>query len=325
MNYLGVEKMRCEIIQGDCEQLLKQNSSEMFDLTFLDPPFNQGKEYNIHNDEMSASDYWGWMKRVCKIIFDHTSEGGAIYFMQREKNAQFVLETLQSTGWTFQNLIIWRKKTSAVPCEARFGKHYQIIAFATKGKTPRVFNKLRIDPPLLVTEKYERPKGMYVTDVWDDIRELTSGYFAGDEPLRLENGERLHKQQSPIQLLTRIILSSSNAGDIVFDPFAGTGTTLVVAKQLERNSLGIEIDSMNVAHINKRLNESRYCDNILKYRSDYFFTENLDDIWPKISIENYDKIEEKYMLKLRKYENLNVQKQLPLLEKKKQYLALPPS
>jgi DNA modification methylase len=325
MNYSGVEKMRCEIIQGDCEQFLKQNSSEMFDLTFLDPPFNQGKEYNIHNDEMSASDYWGWMKRVCKIIFEHTSEGGAIYFMQREKNAQFVLETLQSTGWTFQNLIIWKKKTSAVPCEARFGKHYQIIAFATKGKTPRVFNKLRIDPPLLVTEKYERPKGMYVTDVWDDIRELTSGYFAGDEPLRLETGERLHKQQSPIQLLTRIILSSSNAGDTVFDPFAGTGTTLLVAKQLERNSLGVEIDSMNVAHINKRLNESRYSDNILKYRSDYFFTENLDDIWPKISVENHDEIEEKYMLKLRKYENLNLQKQLPLLEKKKQYLALPPS
>ncbi|GFO97865.1 modification methylase [groundwater metagenome] len=325
MNYSGVEKMRCEIIQGDCEQLLKQNSSEMFDLTFLDPPFNQGKEYNIHNDEMSASDYWGWMKRVCKIIFCHTSEGGAIYFMQREKNAQFVLETLQSTGWTFQNLIIWKKKTSAVPCEARFGKHYQIIAFATKGKTPRVFNKLRIDPPLLVTEKYERPKGMYVTDVWDDIRELTSGYFAGDEPLRLENGERLHKQQSPIQLLTRIILSSSNVGDIVFDPFAGTGTTLVVAKQLERNSLGVEIDSKNVAHIEKRLNESRYSDNILKYRSDYFFTENLDDIWPRNSVENYDKIEEKYMLKLRKYENMNAQKQLQLLEKKKQYLALPQS
>lgn len=317
--------MRCEIIKDDCEQFLKQAVSEKFDLTFLDPPFNQGKAYQSHNDDMASSMYWDWMKRVCKLIFDRTSPGGAIYFMQREKNAQFVLETLQSTGWTFQNLIIWKKKTSAVPCEARFGKHYQIIAFATKGKTPRVFNKLRIDPPLLVTEKYERPKGMYVTDVWDDIRELTSGYFAGDEPLRLENGERLHKQQSPIQLLTRIILSSSNVGDTVFDPFAGTGTTLVAAKQLERNSVGIEIDSMNVAHINKRLNESRYCDNILKYRSDYFFTENLDDIWPKISIENYDKIEEKYMQKQRKYENLNLQKQLPLLEKKKQYLALPPS
>ncbi len=314
--------MRCEIIQADCEQFLKQASSEKFDLTFLDPPFNQGKEYQNHNDNMASSEYWDWMKRVCKLIFCHTSDGGAIYFMQREKSAQFVLETLQLTGWTFQNLIIWKKKTSAVPCETRFGKHYQIIAFATKGKTPRVFNKLRIDPPLLATEKIERPRGMYLTDVWDDIRELTSGYFAGDEPLRLENGERLHKQQSPVQLLTRIILSSSNVGDMVFDPFAGTGTTLVVAKQLERNSLGVEIDPINVSFIEKRLYERRYCDDILKYRSDYFFTENLDEIWQKrISAENYDEVEEKYRLKLKKYKNMNLQKQLPLLERKSGYLT----
>ncbi len=314
--------MRCEIIQANCEQFLKQASSEKFDLTFLDPPFNQGKEYQSHDDNMIESEYWDWMKRVCRLIFDRTTDGGAIYFMQREKNTQFVLETLQSTGWLLQNLIIWKKKASAVPCETRFGKHYQIIAFATKGKSPRVFNKLRIDPPLLVTEKYERPRGMYVTDVWDDIRELTSGYFAGDEPLRLENGERLHKQQSPVQLLTRIILSSSNVGDMVFDPFAGTGTTLVVAKQLERNSLGIEIDPVNVSFIGKRISEGRYSDNILKYRSDYFFTENLDEIWPeKTSFENHDEIEEKYRLKLKKYENSNIQKQLPLLERKKGYLT----
>lgn len=314
--------MRCEIIQADCEQFLKQAPSERFDLTFLDPPFNQGKEYNIHNDEMATSDYWDWMKRACKLIYCSTSDGGAIYFMQREKNTQFVLETLQSTGWTFQNLIIWKKKTSAVPCDNRFGKHYQIIAFATKGKTPRVFNKLRIDPPLLVTEKYERPKGMYVTDVWDDIRELTSGYFAGDEPLRLDNGERLHKQQSPVQLLTRIILSSSVVGDMIFDPFAGTGTTLVVAKQLQRNSLGIEIDPHNVSVIEDRLYKERESDNILKYRYDYFFSENLDEIWPPYDQYKIDrKLEEKYRLKLKKYEIKNIQTQLALLEKQKEYLT----
>lgn len=313
--------MRCEIIQGDCEQFLKTASYERFDVTFLDPPFNQGKEYNIHNDEMSASEYWNWMKSVCKLIYERTSDGGAIYFMQREKNAQFVLETLLSTGWVFQNLIVWKKKTSAVPCEARFGKHYQIIAFATKGKTPRVFNKLRIDPPLLVTEKYERPNGMFVTDVWDDIRELTSGYFAGDEPLRQDNGDRLHKQQSPVQLLTRIILSSSNPGDMVFDPFAGTGTTLVVAKQLQRNSLGIEIDPINVSFIGNRLYNERLSDNILQYRSDYFFTENLDEFWPLSASDKIDKkSEEKYRLKIKKYEIKNTQTQLALLEKQKEYL-----
>ena len=273
-------KMRCDIIQGDCEKFLENDLSKKFDLTFLDPPFNQNKEYLSYNDNMRPSSYWDWMKRVCTLIFNRTSTGGAIYFMQREKNTHFVLETLQSSGWTFQNLIIWKKKTSAVPNTKRFGKHYQIIAFATKGDTPRVFNKLRINPPLLVTEKYSRPKGRYVTDVWEDIRELTSGYFAGNEPLRFENKERVHKQQSPIALLIRIILSSSKVGGMIFDPFAGTGTTLVVAKQLHRESLGIEIDTTNYTIIKNRLTQERESDNILNYHTDYTFTENLDDIWP---------------------------------------------
>ncbi len=273
--------LRCEIIKDNCENFLSNNPTEKFDLSFLDPPFNQNKEYTAHNDNMPEHEYWDWMKRVCELIYSHTSDGGAIYFMQREKNVRFVLECLESSGWVFQNLIIWKKKTSAVPMRQNFGKHYQIIAFATKSKTPRVFNKLRIDPPLLVTDKYKRPNGVYVTDVWDDIRELTSGYFVGDEALRLQNGERAHKQQSPIKLLARIVLASSKIGDMVFDPFAGTGTTLVVAKQLQRNSLGIEIDPTNVSMIKKRISEIRKSDNILRYRSEYEFTENLDEIWPK--------------------------------------------
>jgi DNA modification methylase len=118
-----------------------------------------------------------------------------------------------------------------------------------------------------------------VTDVWDDIRELTSGYFVGDEALRLPNGERFHKQQSPVALLLRIILSSTNPGDWVLDPFAGTGTTLVVAEQLGRPSVGMEIDPKNVEMIRWRLQEKREADSILPLRHYYRFTPNLDEIW----------------------------------------------
>ena len=271
--------MRCEIYDVNCDNFLTGNLEHTFDLTFLDPPFNQGKDYHGHDDNMDAKEYWDWMQKVCSLIFKNTSDGGAIYFMQREKNSQQVLEALGKSGWTFQNLIIWKKKSSAVPQSKRFGKQYQIIAFAIKGKAPRVFNKLRIDPPLLVTDKHNRENGMYVTDVWDDIRELTSGYFAGDEPLREENGDRFHKQQTPIKLLTRIILSSSKIGDMIFDPFAGTGTTLVVAKQLQRNSIGVELNPTNVSVIKDRISNLLKSDNILNFRKDYEFTENLDNIW----------------------------------------------
>jgi len=284
----------CDIIKDDCEKTLKTNFSEKIHLTFLDPPFNQGKEYNSHNDDMPEAEYWDWMIRVCKLIFEKTVDGGAIYFMQREKNTRFVLDALSKSGWTFQNLIIWRKKSSAVPGNTRFAKHYQVIAFATKGQKPNTFNKLRIQPTLLVTEKYERKTGMYITDVWDDIRELTSGYFAGHEPLRDRYKKRAHKQQSPVALLTRIILSSTKTDDLVFDPFAGTGTTLVVAKQLQRKSVGIELDADLVSLIEKRLGSLRQADDITKLWDDYAHTKNLHEIWKlpeNLKVKNSNKLE----------------------------------
>ena len=128
-----------KILTGDClQQLNSKHISREVDLTFLDPPFNQNKNYAHHNDNLSPEAYWGMMKDVCQKIFDVTSQGGAIYFMQREKNTEDVLRVLRESGWTLQNLIIWKKKTSAVPVAGKFGKHYQILAYATKGQKARV-------------------------------------------------------------------------------------------------------------------------------------------------------------------------------------------
>ena len=272
--------MKTTLRHGDCLLLLRQHTNiEPIDLTFLDPPFNQDKEYNAWNDNLPDEEYWGWMRDVCKEVHALTSNGGAIYFMQREKNSEFVLRCLRESGWTFQNLIVWKKKTSAVPAMKRYGKHYQIIAFGTKGKSPRLFNRLRIDPPLPADYKYQRENGMFVTDVWDDIREMTSGYFAGDEALYDTEGNRAHKQQSPIQLLIRIILSSTNPGDVILDPFAGSGTTLVVASQLNRKSIGIELDPCNVKIIRDRLAEERKADDVSRFLKDYAYTSGLEGIW----------------------------------------------
>ena len=273
--------MKATLLHGDCASLLNQQNTALghVDLTFLDPPFNQDKGYNEWDDNLPEAQYWRWMGDVCKKIYHRTTSGGAIYFMQREKKTESVLRCLRESGWTFQNLIIWKKKTSAVPGINRFGKHYQIIAFATKGERPRVFYRLRINPPLPAGYKYERENGMFLTDVWDDIRELTSGYFAGDEALRDVEGNRLHKQQTPIQLLLRIILSSTNPGDVVLDPFAGSGTTLVVAEQLGRKAIGVELDKVNVKIIEERLAEKREADNISGSFKDYECTPDLEAIW----------------------------------------------
>ena len=265
---------------GDCTRFLSEQHRDApdFDLTFLDPPFNQGKDYRQHDDSMTDAEYWDWMREVCKLTLLNSSPGAAMYFMQREKNTEEVLRVLRESGWHFQNLIIWKKKTSAVPSTVRYGKAYQIIAYATNGPRARVFNRLRINPPL--PNGYSpRENGIYVTDIWDDIRELTSGYFAGDEALRNPDGERVHKQQSPIALLLRIVLSSTKPGDFVFDPFAGTGTTLSVASQLGRAAIGVEKDSVNFEQIEKRLSRVRDTDSVERYRKDYAHTAELDEIW----------------------------------------------
>ncbi len=276
--------MNTTILHGECTALLNGSTlarsgvASLFDLTFLDPPFNQNKDYEQHNDDLPPCEYWLWMEDVCRKVYDLTARGGALYFMHREKNAEFVLRALRKANWTLQNLIVWKKKTSAVPGTYRFGKSFQIILFATKGSRPRVFNRLRINPPLLANQKQERPDGMYVTDVWDDIRELTSGYFAGDEALRETDGSRVHKQQAPRELLLRILLSSTKPGDTILDPFAGTGTTLVVAEQLSRAGVGIELSEKNVAIIKARTEMIRHADDIGKLLDNYKHTANLDSI-----------------------------------------------
>ncbi len=270
--------MAYQTLCGDSVELLKQITQKV-DFTFLDPPFNQQKNYALHNDDMPTEQYWAMMKDVCQSVFNITNEGGCIYFMQREKNTEFVLQILRETGWEFQNLIIWKKRTSAVPVKGKYGKQYQIIVYATKGERAKTFHRLRINPELPANYKFQRENGIFVTDVWEDIRELTSGYFAGNEALRTDNGERFHKQQAPLALLLRMILTSTKVGDTVLDPFAGTGTTSVVALQTQRNSIALEIDPKNVECIQERLKNIREADLIQKYYQEYSYTENLAEIW----------------------------------------------
>ncbi len=276
---------KSQVFCGNAVEVLKSQDLAELDLSFLDPPFNQQKDYALHDDNMPEEDYWAMMCDVCKSIFDLTKDGGSIYFMQREKNAHWVIQTLLNAGWTFQNMLIWKKSTSAVPVKGRYGKSYQIIVYATKGQRPRRFNRLRIDPPLPSTYKHKRENGIYVTDVWDDIREMTSGYFAGDEAIRNDDGSRFHKQQAPIALLLRIILTSTEVGDTVLDPFSGTGTTAVVAQQVQRNSVSIELDPQNVTCIETRLASIRPADSVDRYYRSYLCTDNLSSIWGPRSSE----------------------------------------
>lgn len=85
------------IFQKDCLEWLHENNESSIHLTFIDPPFNQGKEYRYFNDAQPDEQYWNWLRDILTQIYKITVGGGAIYFMQREKNTEQVLRILRET------------------------------------------------------------------------------------------------------------------------------------------------------------------------------------------------------------------------------------
>lgn len=113
-----------KILKENCLKWLDNYSAENIHLTFIDPPFRQGKDYRFFDDNQPEEKYWDWLKDVLIKVYKISVGGGGVYFMQREKNTEKVLEVIREAGWVFQNLIIWKKKTSAVPSEYRYSKQY---------------------------------------------------------------------------------------------------------------------------------------------------------------------------------------------------------
>lgn len=273
-----------QIVTGDCLEWMR-SSDVSVDMCFLDPPFNQGRDYREHDDSMPQDIYWSWIADTLSEIKAISSDGAAIWFMQREKNTHNVMQCLEKTGWLFRNLVIWKKKASPVFVKKGLSKHYQILAYATNGN-PRCFNHVRIDAELPAHYKYPREKGLFLTDIWDDIREMSAGYFAASEQLKKPDGHRFHMQQMPIHLALRTMLISTKPGDTILDPFAGTGTTLIAAQQIGRHSIGIDKDIVNTDKIKERSASIRDADRVSQFYSYYKHTDNLSDIFPCRDYEN---------------------------------------
>lgn len=264
------------VICGDSLNVLPKLESQ-FDLVFFDPPFNQNKKYSGHDDKLSDKAYWSWVRTVLLEVYQLTVDGGSIYFMQREKNIPRLHSVLTRIGWTFQNYIIWQKVASHMPGRYRFGKGYQVIGYYTKGVRPNVFNLLR---QTFHNPAYkQKSESKYIDDVWVGIREMTSGWAAGLELIETPDCRMFHKQQSPVGLLLRILLASTLPGSLVLDPFAGTGTSLIVANQLKRGFVGIEKDPVYYEALLDRFRNKRAIDDISRYREFYSPTLNLSKIW----------------------------------------------
>lgn len=235
-----------KVYLGDCIEIMKNLPEKTVDLIFADPPFNIGIKYDIHNDNMSYDDYYHWSESWVKECFRLLKDNGSIYIAIGDEFAAEINIILKKTGFNFRNWIIWYY-TFGQNQRKKFNRAHTHILYFTKSKERFIFNDSQIRIPsarqLVYKDKRANPMGKIPDDVWQFSR--VCGTFK----------ERIgkHPCQMPEDLLELIIKTSSNEGDIVLDPFGGTGTTAAVAKKLKRNYLTMEISKDYYNIILKRL------------------------------------------------------------------------
>lgn len=232
------------VINGDCINILQGMKSKSVNLIFADAPYNIGKDFGNNSDKwetLTAYVQWckKWIDECLRVLMDN----GTMYIMTATQHMPY-LDIYISENYNVLCRIVWTYDSSSVQSKKIYGSLYEPILMVNKSsKFPYTFNhqdilveaktgaqrKLidyRKDPPQ--PYKSEKVPG----NVWDFSRVR----FRMDE---YEN----HPTQKPEALLERIIRASSNPGDIVLDPFAGSFTTAAVAVKLGRVSLGIELNS----------------------------------------------------------------------------------
>lgn len=250
------------LINGDSSYVLKHIPSESIDLIFTDPPYNANLEYgSTYKDNLSWVEYYEqakqWFKEYNRIL----KKTGTIYLMNYpEVNARLLSYLVDDMGLNLQRWITWSYPTNIGHSKKNFTRSQRSILFLTKTKK-YVFNRDKIIQPYKNEnvgkikdriKKGARGRGAYDMLSFIDLIEmrLVEKNF---DPLDIHDinllknvsKDRLngkHPCQLPFELIKRFIEVSTNPGDVVLDPFAGTFSTSFVSSSLGRNSIGVEIN-----------------------------------------------------------------------------------
>jgi site-specific DNA-methyltransferase (adenine-specific) len=253
---IGAEKISGKIIHQDIFKAVNFLPDEFVDLLFVDPPYNLRKKFNnsvFKEMELPAYELWlnSWLKEMNRILKPDAS----IYICGDWKSSPAIYN-IASKYFIVQNRITWERE------KGRGSKHNwkncsEDIWFFTKSdKFTFNIDDIKIKRKVLAPYKTDKGKPKdwendgddsyrvtHPSNIWTDI---TVPFWSMPE-----NTD--HPTQKPEKLLAKIILASSNPGDLVFDPFLGSGTTAVTAKKLGRNFSGIEIDELFCCLTAKRL------------------------------------------------------------------------
>lgn len=239
-----------KIYRGDCIDVMDKMPTESVDMVFADPPYNLsgkgmklvgnrtgGDFYSIDEewDEMPESEYAEFTKNWISGAYGLLTHCGSMYVCCTFHNLDVVLGAVKQAKMNVKNVITW-KKTNAMPSVSKrmFTHSTEFIVYAAKnpGWTFNYNDLKRINP-----ERQKNGDEKQMRDVWE------IPIAQGRQRLRQDNGRALHPAQKPEELVRRAIIGSTNRDGIVLDPFMGTGTTAVVAKQEGRRWIGIERDA----------------------------------------------------------------------------------
>ena len=221
----------------DCLEGMKQIPDNSIDLAVTDPPYNTGMQGNnskqwlshFFNDKFSPEIYKKLAEDVSSELFRVLKQDKAIYIFINWKSLSVWIESLEKAGFKVKNVIIWDKVVHGLNYQ-NYAYTYEMIIFAVKG---RFFphNKNGIDE--------------FYRDIWHIRRNLNN------ESEKIEH----HETQKAIEVVKLPLKHASKPGDIILDPFMGSGTTAIVCKMLDRHFIGFETIKEYCDIANNRLEE----------------------------------------------------------------------
>jgi site-specific DNA-methyltransferase (adenine-specific) len=252
-----------QILTGDCLRLLANLPAGSVDLAFADPPFNIGYDYDVYDDDRSHNDYLTWTDRWLAAVRRVLSPTASLYIAIGDEYAAEMKVRLDGLGLTLRNWIIWHY-TFGVHCTRKFNRSHAHIFYYVVDPRRFTFHADAVRVPsarqTTYADRRANPAGKVPDDTWVVRPQEDDRFFQPDSDTWFISRvcgtfkERTgHPCQMPEAVLERIVRVSSSPGDLVLDPFAGSGTTLAVAARLGRRWLGIELSSEYAEVIRQRL------------------------------------------------------------------------
>ena len=232
------------VICGDAIEEMTKIPDKSITLITADPPYNLNKDYGNYQDNLKFNEYLDfsrkWLLQAKRILKDN----GSIYLFMGMRYISYIYVILeQELRMTFNSWITWFY-TQGIGKVKGFSPRHDDILFFTKHPKNYIFNLNDVRVPQKFYRSVNNMRGANPGNVW----QFSHVHYC--------NGNRQpHPTQKPEGLFERMIRASSNVGDMILDPFAGSGTALRVCQQLNRNCIGIDINPSYIKMIQKRLSE----------------------------------------------------------------------